>query len=152
MQSSKHTFYRRSDRSDDPRRVKRSGYVGRIYKCILGSRISTGYTGYLTNKTVNGQIAQQEHGATIVIEHRFFGLSNPIPDLTDNSLRLLTIQQSIDDLEYFAKNVKLPMPGGDKVKPKNTPWILIGGSYSGALTAWTMTKYVLLCSPMNSPY
>ncbi|KAH8094923.1 serine carboxypeptidase S28-domain-containing protein [Cristinia sonorae] len=98
------------------------------------------YTGYLTNKTINGQIAQQENGATIVIEHRFFGLSNPKPDLTVQSLRLHTIQQAIDDLEYFAKNVKLAMPGGDKVKPGQAPWVLVGGSYSGALTSWTMVN------------
>lgn len=49
------------------------------------------------------------------------------------SLKFLTIQQGMDDLAYFAKNVKLPMPGGDKVSPKKAPWILVGGSYSGKL-------------------
>jgi hypothetical protein len=89
---------------------------------------------------INGLIAQQQKGATIVIEHRFFGESNPYPDLTVKSLQLLTIQQAIEDLVYFAENVKLPMPGGDQVKPMQAPWILIGGSYSGALTSWTMVK------------
>ena len=103
-----------------------------------------GYTGYLTNRTINGQIAQQENGATIVLEHRFYGLSNPYPDLTVKSLRLHTIQQAIDDLEYFAKNVKLAMPGGDAVAPGKAPWVLVGGSYSGALTSWTMVKCVTL--------
>jgi hypothetical protein len=32
------------------------------------------------------------------------------------------------------------MPGGDAVKPGQAPWILIGGSYSGALTGWTMVN------------
>jgi hypothetical protein len=99
------------------------------------------YTGYLTNLTINGQIAQQEHGATIVIEHRFFGLSNPYPDLTVSSLKYLTIQLGVDDLAYFAQNADLPMPGGDAVKPDQAPWVLVGGSYSGALTAFTMVKY-----------
>ncbi|KAJ7625515.1 serine carboxypeptidase S28-domain-containing protein [Roridomyces roridus] len=98
------------------------------------------YTGYLTNRSINGQIAQQENGATIVLEHRFFGLSNPLPDLSVNSLRLHTIQQAIDDLEYFTQNVVLPMPNGGNLKPSTTPWILIGGSYSGALTSWTMVN------------
>ncbi|KIJ58452.1 hypothetical protein HYDPIDRAFT_119526, partial [Hydnomerulius pinastri MD-312] len=56
------------------------------------------------------------------------------------SLEYLTIQQAIDDLAYFAQTAKLPMPGGDNVKPNTTPWILIGGSYSGALTSWTMVN------------
>ncbi|KAJ6515446.1 serine carboxypeptidase S28-domain-containing protein [Mycena sanguinolenta] len=98
------------------------------------------YSGYLTNATINGQIAQQENGAAIVLEHRFYGLSNPRPDLSVASLRLHTIQQAIDDLQYFANNVVLPMPNGGKLKPATTPWILVGGSYSGALTSWTMVN------------
>ena len=108
-----------------------------------------GYSGFLTNKTINGQIAQQEHGATIVLEHRFYGLSNPVPYLSAPNLKFHTIQQAIDDLEYFAKNVKLAMPGGDSVGPTQAPWILIGASYSGALTSWTMVKYVLGRVPMT---
>ncbi|KAI0047352.1 peptidase S28 [Auriscalpium vulgare] len=98
------------------------------------------YTGYLTNRTINGQIAQQQHGATVVLEHRYFGLSNPFSDLSVESLRFLTIQQAIDDLEFFTKNVELPFPGGDAVAPGKAPWVLVGGSYSGALTAFTMVN------------
>ncbi|THG98113.1 hypothetical protein EW026_g4011 [Hermanssonia centrifuga] len=98
------------------------------------------YTGYLTNETINGQIAQQEHGATIVLEHRYYGLSNPFSDLSVQSLKYHTIQQAIDDLEYFATNVQLPMPGGNDVSITTTPWVLVGGSYSGALTGWTMVN------------
>ncbi|KAF8969331.1 serine carboxypeptidase S28-domain-containing protein [Flammula alnicola] len=56
--------------------------------------------------------------STIVLEHRFYGLSNPYPDLSVKSL----------------KNVNLPMPGGDSVTPDKAPWVLIGGSYSGTQT------------------
>ncbi len=89
------------------------------------------YTGYLTNRTINGLITQQENGAVIILEHRFYGLSNPYPDLTVESLRLHTLQQAIDDLVYFAKNVELPMPNGGELGPDKAPWILTGGSYSG---------------------
>ena len=95
-----------------------------------------GYTGYLTNRTMCGQIAQQENGATIVIEHRFYGLSNPYPDLSVKSFAVHTLDQAIEDFDYFAKNVKLPFPGGDQVGPATTPWIVVGGSYSGALASW----------------
>jgi hypothetical protein len=77
-------------------------------------------------------VAQQQNGSTIVIEHRFYGFSNPYPDLSVESLRVHTLQQAVDDLVYFAKTVNLPMPGGDQVTPDKAPWILIGGSYSGA--------------------
>ncbi|KAJ7068700.1 serine carboxypeptidase S28-domain-containing protein [Mycena amicta] len=113
---------------------------GPIILMTPGEANAAPYFGYLTNGTINGQIAQQENGAAIVLEHRFYGLSNPLPDLSVKSLRLHTLQQAIDDLEYFSKNVVLPMPNGDKLKPDTTPWILIGGSYSGALTSWTMVN------------
>lgn len=94
-------------------------------------RYFLGYSGYLANGTINGQIAQQQNGSMIVLEHRFYGLSNPLPDLSVSSLRLHTIQQAIDDLVYFAQNVNLPMPNGNNLAPGKAPWILIGGSYSG---------------------
>ncbi|KAI0345812.1 peptidase S28 [Trametopsis cervina] len=113
---------------------------GPIILFTPGEANADGYTGYLTNRTINGQIAQQQHGATIVLEHRYYGQSNPAPDLSVKSLKWHTIQQAIDDLDYFANNVVLAMPGGDDVKPSTAPWVLVGGSYSGALTGWTMVN------------
>ena len=75
-----------------------------------------------------------------MLEHRFYGLSNPYPNLSVQSLQVHTIQQAVDDLVYFADNVVLPQPNGGAVKPGQAPWVLIGGSYSGALTSFTMTK------------
>ena len=89
------------------------------------------YTFFLTNETFNGQIAQQQNGAMIVLEHRYYGLSNPFNNLSTASLQFHTIQQAIDDLVYFANNVKLPQPDGGDVTPDKAPWVLVGGSYSG---------------------
>ncbi|KAG6885617.1 hypothetical protein C0993_012364 [Termitomyces sp. T159_Od127] len=113
---------------------------GPIILMTPGEGNADGYYGYLTNRTINGLIAQQQNASTVVLEHRFYGFSNPRPDLSVKSLKLHTIQQAVDDLVYFAKTVKLPMPGGDQVTPDKTPWILTGGSYSGALTSWTMVR------------
>ena len=115
------------------------------------------YSGYVTNATLNGVVAQATKGATVMIEHRFFGQSNPYPDLSEESFRVHTLEQAIDgeiffliyefiylvvinniDLVYFAKTVTLPMPGGDSVGADKAPWLLFGGSYSGALTSWVM--------------
>ena len=89
---------------------------------------------------MTGLIAQRQSGAGVVLEHRHYGLSVPFGNLSEASLQYYTLEQAIDDFEYFANNVVLPMPGGDKVKPSQAPWVLVGGSYSGALTAWTMLK------------
>lgn len=108
-----------------------------------GEQAFDGFETYLTDSTINGLIAEQENAATIVLEHRFYGLSNPYSNLSVASLSLHTLEQAVEDLVYFAENVKLAMPGGDAVAPGKAPWILIGGSYAGALTAWTMAKCVI---------
>ncbi|KDQ08574.1 hypothetical protein BOTBODRAFT_59285 [Botryobasidium botryosum FD-172 SS1] len=110
---------------------------------ILSTReklsLVNGYSGYVTNLTMNGVVAQTNKGAAVMIEHRFFGQSNPFGNLSEESFRVHILEQAIDDLVYFAKTAVLPMPEGGHVSANNTPWLLFGGSYSGALTSWTMT-------------
>lgn len=114
---------------------------GPIVLMTPGEANAQPYSGYLTNRTITGTTAQKNNGSVVILEHRFYGLSNPAPDLSGKSLQgLHTIQQAIDDLEYFAFNVKLPQPDGDNLTPDKAPWILAGGSYSGALTSWTMVN------------
>lgn len=99
------------------------------------------YYGYVTNSTINGVIAQKYGGAAIVLEHRFFGESNPYPNLDVTSFQYHTLAQAIEDNVYFAKNVFLPQDNGDTVSPDKAPWIIIGGSYPGALVSWTMAAH-----------
>ncbi|TFK43798.1 serine carboxypeptidase S28-domain-containing protein [Crucibulum laeve] len=113
---------------------------GPIVLFTPGENNADGYYVYLTNISIFGLIAQQQSGCTVLLEHRFFGFSNPYPDLSVESLKVHTIQQAIDDLEYFTKNVNLPMPNGDRLTPDKAPWILAGGSYSAALTSWAMVN------------
>jgi len=91
---------------------------------------------------IQGVLAQALNGAIISIEHRFFGESNPYPDLTAKNLAVHTVAQSIQDMANFALTVKLAMPGGDTdaIRPHNTPWVFVGGSYSGALTTYILNK------------
>ena len=110
---------------------------------------------------MSGTIAQQLNGAAVMLEHRFFGESNPYPNATTQSLEVLTIQQAIEDLVCFAQTVDLPMKNGNQVKPHMVPWILVGGSYpgtarfcifighlsstsAGALTSFTMVECVFV--------
>ncbi|OSX65769.1 hypothetical protein POSPLADRAFT_1132286 [Postia placenta MAD-698-R-SB12] len=109
---------------------------GPIILTTPGEENADGYEFLLTDQSINGLIAQQQHGATIVLEHRYYGYSNPYIDLSTESLRYHTIQQAIDDLEYFAYNVELAMPGGNNVTPADASWILTGCSYAGALTSF----------------
>jgi pimeloyl-ACP methyl ester carboxylesterase len=114
---------------------------GPILLMTPGETNADGYAdSYLSTRAISGQIAQQQNGSVVIIEHRFYGLSNPIDNLKSESLKYHTIQQAIDDLEYFTKNVVLPQPNGDQLTPDQAPWVLFGGSYSGALTSWTMVN------------
>lgn len=82
-------------------------------------------------------VAQEIGAATIVLEHRYWGVSSPFDDLTTENMQYLTLENSIKDLTYFANNVKLPFAKHHSSNAKDVPWVNMGGSYSGALAAWT---------------
>jgi len=114
-----------------------SGPGGPVVIMTPGEVNASGYTGYLGNRTLNGAIAQEIGAATIVIEHRYWGFSSPFDDLTTTNLQYLTLPNAIADLTNFANTVQLPF-AHPRVSSNAAavPWVLIGGSYSGALTAW----------------
>lgn len=62
-------------------------------------------------------------------------------EFTVDEWKYLTTDQALEDFAVFAKNFTLP-PGGrielqspDALKPQNTPWIFVGGSYPGVRAA-----------------
>ncbi|KUI61468.1 putative serine protease EDA2 [Cytospora mali] len=95
------------------------------------------YTGYLTNETITGQFAQAIGGAVVMMEHRYWGESSPYSVLSTENLTYLTLDNAILDTTYFANNVKLPFDSNGTSNAANAPWVFSGGSYSGALSAWT---------------
>jgi len=84
------------------------------------------------------QLAQQHNALFLVLEHRFYGLSQPFGDLKTSSLAFLTVEQALEDLAYFIGWFKTS--GGFNLND-NQPWITIGGSYPGAMSAWFRYKY-----------
>jgi hypothetical protein len=52
-------------------------------------------------------------------------------------MQFLTLKNAIADLNYFALTAKLPFDTTGASNAEKEPWVLVGGSYSGALTAWT---------------
>jgi Serine carboxypeptidase S28 len=92
---------------------------------------------YATNARMTGVIAQEIGAAIIVIEHRYWGFSSPFQQLTTENMQYLTLKNSIADLNYFALTADLPFDPTGATNADKAPWVLVGGSYSGALTAWT---------------
>lgn len=81
----------------------------------------------------------QEAGALMVtIEHRYYGKSIPFGgDIYNNTERLLWLssKQQLGDLAYFHDYIQA------KYNISRSPWIVFGGSYPGALSAWYRMKY-----------
>ncbi|KAI5209493.1 serine carboxypeptidase [Aureobasidium subglaciale] len=98
---------------------------------------ASAYTSYLTLNRTTGVLAKEIGAAVVVIEHRYWGYSSPYADLTTENLQYLTLDNSISDLTNFAKHVRLPFDYHRKSSPNRAAWVMMGGSYSGALAAWT---------------
>lgn len=78
--------------------------------------------------------AEQRHAYVVALEHRYYGKSQPFPLLTSENLRYLSVDQALADLDSFEQfaRTKLGMRGD---------WVSVGGSYSGALSAYFRQKY-----------
>lgn len=80
-------------------------------------------------------LAKKLNCTILGLEHRFFGNSTQL-ELTNENLRLLTIEQALADLANFI--IKM----GDKYCNISTCKIgVIGGSYPGALSSWFRLLY-----------
>jgi hypothetical protein len=82
---------------------------------------------------------QKFSGIGIVLENRNYGTSCPYNSSTTDELRYLTTEQVIADFDLFARKVELP--GVKDINAPKTPWITYGGSYPGALSAFTIKTY-----------
>ncbi|KAL4462150.1 hypothetical protein ABPG72_010466 [Tetrahymena utriculariae] len=94
------------------------------------------------------QLAQTYNALVISLEHRFYGVSQPFPQ-SDNddsfsvqNLKFLTHDQALADTAYFISQVKQNLFADNSFKVSNmNPFITVGGSYPGALSAWFRYKY-----------
>ncbi|KAM0813435.1 putative Extracellular serine carboxypeptidase [Seiridium cardinale] len=86
-------------------------------------------------KGVVAQIANATNGIGVILEHRYYGSSWPVPDLSTENLRFLTTDQALADAVYFAQNVKFPGLEEYDLSSNSTAYIAYGGSYAGAFVA-----------------
>lgn len=95
---------------------------------------------YTTLLRLPGLMAKELGGAVVILEHRYWGGSSPYDNLTVENLQYLTLENSIKDNTYFARNFDAPFDKTGKSSPKHAPWIFTGGSYPGALAGWIAVK------------
>ncbi|KAG8748275.1 hypothetical protein FRC10_007665 [Ceratobasidium sp. 414] len=85
-------------------------------------------------------LANATKGLGIVLEHRYYGKSVPVNDLSTDSLRWLNNAQALEDSAHFIANVKIPGLDHNVTAPE-TKWIYYGGSYAGARAAHMRVLY-----------
>ncbi|KAE9578154.1 putative extracellular serine carboxypeptidase [Colletotrichum fructicola] len=56
--------------------------------------------------------------------------------MTAETLQYHTVPQSLQDNKRFAQTVKFGFDNCGSANVDKSPWVLIGGSYAGALPAW----------------
>jgi len=83
----------------------------------------------------------REHGALLVaVEHRFYGKSAPLPDLSVESLRYLSVDQALADFAEIALWLRSQY-NPNATMPFASPIVVFGCSYIGAGAAWFRMKY-----------
>jgi hypothetical protein len=92
-------------------------------------------------KGILQQLAQATNGLSVVLEHRYYGTSFPVPDLSIENLRFLTTEQALADTAYFAQNIVFEGLEDLELTSDDAPWIVYGGSYAGAFVAFLRVLY-----------
>ena len=99
----------------------------------------------LTSSSYWQQLLQEFNGLGIIWEHRWYGNSKPVDvsvsfKMPADQLKYLTVENALADIPYFAKRFNRSNIDYD-LRPSHTPWVMIGGSYAGARTAYTRQHY-----------
>ncbi|KAH6659742.1 peptidase S28 [Truncatella angustata] len=110
---------------------------GPVFVFNPGEQSADDMIGYLANDTIPGRYAQEFNGAVIIIEHRYWGKSIPFDELTAETLQYLNLPNAMKDMTNFALTAELEFCENGDCNANDVPWVLVGGSYSGALAAWT---------------
>ncbi|KAK3330749.1 serine carboxypeptidase S28-domain-containing protein [Apodospora peruviana] len=121
----------------DPSHYKKGGPVIVLQS---GETSGVGRLPFL-QKGIVAMLAQATGGLGVILEHRYYGKSFPTANLSTESLRFLTTDQSVADMAFFAKHVVFEgLEHLDLTAPK-TPYIAYGGSYAGAFVAFLRKLY-----------
>jgi hypothetical protein len=112
---------------------------GPVFVLLSGETSGEGRLAFLQKGIVN-QVAQATNGIGVILEHRYYGTSFPYENVTTESLRFLSTEQALAEINHFAKNVKFDGIDEDLTAP-NAPWIVYGGSYAGAQAAFMRVAY-----------
>ena len=95
---------------------------------------TVGQCSYLVNISHLSPLTSQLSTLTSHSEHRYYGESKPVSDLSVKNLTWLSSHQALADLATFIVSMK-------EEHSLAGPWVAIGGSYPGSLAGWLRLKY-----------
>ncbi|KAE8395814.1 serine carboxypeptidase S28-domain-containing protein [Aspergillus alliaceus] len=113
---------------------------GPVFVIAAGETDATDRFPFLSQGIVT-ELAATYHGIGVILEHRYYGESYPVDNLTTESIRFLSTDQALADYAYFASNVVFPGLEDEDLTAQKTPWIAYGGSYAGAFVAFLRKLY-----------
>ncbi len=99
---------------------------------------------FVSSTSMTMELAKKLKAKVFVLEHRFYGESQPCADWSVSCLRFLTHEQALADIAYF---IQRNNKGKHEAQKK---WVLIGGSYAGALVGWFKAKYPYMAKVIYS--
>lgn len=104
---------------------------------IQGGEAAAEYRKPKLNNGIGPLLARATGGVVLVMEHRYYGKSFPVSELSNENYRFLTTEQAVADAAYFAQHVQFPGLEHMNLTAATTPWFMWGGSYGGAYAALT---------------
>lgn len=93
-------------------------------------------TEYRLTNSLMYDMSDDLNAAIFYLEHRYYGGSRPVPNVTDENLRFLTPEQALADTAHFINHIRTLLPGA-----ANSEIILVGGHYSASLAVWFRQRY-----------
>ncbi|XP_032597694.1 putative serine protease K12H4.7 [Drosophila grimshawi] len=81
-------------------------------------------------------MAKEHNGLLVYTEHRYYGESHPLPDLSNENIQYLHVTQALADLAHFITTQKTTYEGLSDSKV-----IIVGGSYSATMVTWFKKIY-----------
>ncbi|KAJ2886762.1 hypothetical protein IWW38_005204, partial [Coemansia aciculifera] len=87
-------------------------------------------------------LAKATGGLLIIMEHRYYGSSYPVNDMTGKNMIYLTVENALEDMANFIRNAQVFVKAGVGVTiSPESKWVATGGSYSANLATWMRLKY-----------
>ncbi|CRG88683.1 chlorohydrolase family protein [Talaromyces islandicus] len=116
-----------------------------VYDVGESSAYSTAQSMLSNDSTFVGSLLKEFGGVGIIWEHRYYGKSFPTSpvgvETPIDDFKYLTHHQAIADIPHFANSFNVSDIPYQDLSPKGTPWVMLGGSYSGMRSAFTRNEF-----------